>query len=214
MKAKPGESATPFTPLFPADEVPRILDAVIEASANLWKKCDTEIENRITCRLWQQMKRVEPFRDGALHVNYRAAVADSAADRETPEGEADLQVICFRGPDVYFAIEAKRLRVVYPFGRLESGAAEYCLNGMMRFIIGQYAPRMDSGAMLGYVFDGDVPAARNDVSKAIEQRRDKLKLRAGTGLRQSTILPNRAVDETVHEPDKREFTLYHVLVAV
>lgn len=214
MKAEPGENATQFTPLFPADEVPRILDAVIKASANLRKKCDTEIENRITCRLWQHMKRVQPFRDGALHVNYRAAVADSATDRETPEGEADLQVICFHGPDVYFAIEAKRLRVVRPLGRIDSGAGEYCDNGMMRFITCQYSPRMSSGAMLGYVFDGNVPAARSDVSKAIERRRDSLKLRDGTGLRRSATLPNRAVDETVHEPDNREFTLYHVLVAV
>jgi hypothetical protein len=135
-------------------------------------------------------------------------------DADKPAGQIDIKIMCDRGAQVYFAIEAKRLRVSDLFGRIDSGAREYCTHGMMRFITGQYAPRMSSGAMLGYVFDGDVPAARGDIAKAIEQRRDKLKLRDGTGLRRSTLLPNRAVDETVHEPDKRELTLYHVLVAV
>lgn len=214
MTAEDGETVAPFTPLFPADDVPRILNALLEACTGLRKKCDTEIENRVTFRLWQRVRRLEPFRDGPLHIAPQAPIVDSDVEHDTPEGQVDLQVISFRGPHVYFAIEAKRLRVLYPFGRVETGAREYVEKGMMRFVTGQYAPRMNSGAMLGYVFDGDVPAARGAISKAIEQRQNMLRLRQGVGLRRSAILPSRHVDETVHEPNKREFTLYHVIVSV
>lgn len=84
----------------------------------------------------------------------------------------------------------------------------------MRFVIGKYAPRMNSNAMLGYVYDGNTSAARDEVSRMIGQRRDKLRLRDGQGLRRSTILSGREVDETVHNVDTRELTLFHLFVVV
>jgi hypothetical protein len=214
MTAETGDTPAHLTPLFPEDDVPRILTAILQASVGLQKKSATEFEDRVTDRLWKHMRRIEPFRDGPLHISLQAAVLDSDSDRESPEGRADLEVTCGRGPDVYFAIEAKRLRVIRFYERLDTGAREYVVNGMMRFVTGQYAPRMNVGAMLGYVFDGNVTAARDDISRAIEQWCDILKLRQGVGLRRSTILPNRAVDETAHAPDKRELILYHVFVSV
>ena len=214
MTAEERNTTASLTPLFPADDVPRILSALLEACSGLAKKSDTEIEDRVTSRLWKYVRRIEPFRDGPLHINLQAAVLDSASEQESPEGRADFEVICGRGPDVYFAIEAKRLRVRYPDGRVEPYSREYVEAGMMRFVSGQYAPRMNSGAMLGYVFDGDLSTARNDVSKAIEQRREKLRLRSGQGLRRSPILTGRAVDETVHDRGARELILFHLLVPV
>ncbi len=214
MTVERDETPTQFTPLFPADEIPRILDALLEACAGLNKKSDTEIENRLTCRLWQRVRRLEPFRDGPLHITNQVPVADSDIELDTPEGQIDLQVISFQGPHIYFAIEAKRLRVRSKSGRLHTGACEYVKNGMMRFINGQYAPRMNAGAMLGYVFDGNITAAGSDIAKAIKQRCEMLKLRKGTGLRLSKILPHRQITETMHAPDKRTFILYHLLVYV
>ena len=214
MTQEADDGAGQFSPLFPEDDIPAVLNAIKNACVGLLKKSEMEIENRITHRLWQRVKREKPFRDGPLHINFKAAISDSDAQTDTPEGEADLQVICFRGPDVYFAIEAKRLRFCYPSGRFESGSREYVEEGMMRFIAGQYAPRMQVGAMLGYVFDADIAAARVDISKTIKKRRDMLRLNQGTSLRRSAVLPSHAVDETVHSPDKRALILYHVLVPV
>jgi hypothetical protein len=200
---------------FPRRHIRNVLAAVLDACAELKKKTRTDKENWLTRRLHARLIRIFPFRDGPLDIAVQPEVPDIRnVDADRPAGQIDIKVMCGRGAQVYFAIEAKRLRVIDHFGRMDSGAGDYCDNGMMRFITGQYAPSTSAGAMLGYVFDGDVPAARNDVFKAIEQRRDKLRLRDGTALRQSAILATRAVGETVHEPDNRELTLYHVLVAL
>ena len=199
---------------FPRKHVSSVLSAVLAAAATLKKKTETDHENWLTRRLHARLIQHSPFRDGPLNIAVQPEVNCEDIDADRPAGQIDIKVMCGKGAQVYFAIEAKRLRFCFPSGGFEAGAPEYVDNGMMRFVTGQYAPRMKSGAMLGYVFDGNVSAARDDIARAIDRRSDKLCLRQGIGLRQSTILPNHAVDETVHEPGTRELILYHLLVSV
>lgn len=200
--------------LFPGDDVQRVLEALRWSCRDLRKQNDTEFEDRITARLWKGLNRREPFRDGPLHVGLQAAVLDSHSAREAPEGRVDLQVTCGKGPDVYFAIEAKRLRVRHAGGRIQTGAPEYVDEGMMRFVNGQYAPRMSAGSMLGYVFDGNIVRARADVSGAINARRAALRLAAPQILNRSRMPVIPPVDETRHRLPRRNFTLYHMLTPV
>lgn len=208
------ESFTKWGRKFPRKQVQNVLSAIVTASGTLKKKTYTDKENWLTRRLYTRLKQRYPFRDGPLDIDIQSEITNEDIDADRPAGQIDIKVTCCKGVQVYFAIEAKRLRVCDRFGSVETRSPQYVDDGMMRFITGQYAPLMNIGAMLGYVFDGHVATARDSISKTIEKRRNELRLRQGTGLRPSKIMPNRVVDETVHNPDKRELTLYHVLVAV
>jgi len=116
---------------------------------------------------------------------------------------------------VYFAIEAKRLRVCGPDGRVTLyGAREYVTDGMMRFVSGQYAPCMRAGAMLGYVFDGKLGKARSSVEGSMKRNALKLKLVPPHQLVPSSLLPDADVAETYHALMKGRFTIYHLFITV
>jgi hypothetical protein len=187
---------------------------VLAAAATLKKKTPTDKENWLTRRLHARLIKHSPFRDGPLDIAMQSEVGYEDIDADRPEGQIDIKVMCGKGAQVYFAIEAKRLRVCHPSGRFDTGSREYVENGMMRFVSGQYAARMNSGAMLGFVFDGNTEAARIDVLAAVERGRGNLKLCPGPPLRRSTTLPDHTINESEHLSGDRRLTLYHILVAV
>ena len=84
---------------------------------------------------------------------------------------------------------------------------------MMRFVTGQYAPFMETGAMLGYVFDGETGKARSGIDRYVQKKVKELKLKPPGRLLRSQILPE-SIDETHHGLRKRSFTVYHILIAV
>lgn len=76
-------------------------------------------------------------------------------------GRADIRITCGQGIDTDFIVEAKRLFLKRPNGRLNSLVAAYTgEEGMMRFVTGKYAPYQQSSAMLGYVYDIDLAEAQ------------------------------------------------------
>ena len=85
---------------------------------------------------------------------------------------------------------------------------------MMRFITGQYAPFMESGTMLGYVFDGETGKAHSGIDGYVQKKAKELKLKPPGQLLRSQILPDMPIDETSHDLMKRPFTIYHILLAV
>ena len=104
-------SARQFSELFPESELPLILDALRRGCAGLRKTSEAELENQITTRLYKRLARGQPFRDGLLDIRPQVPVVDLATDDDDIAGQVDLMVTCARGTDVYFAIEAKRLRI-------------------------------------------------------------------------------------------------------
>jgi hypothetical protein len=201
--------------LFPAGHIPIILLSIIQAGRTLQKKADQELEDRITLRLYKGLIRIREFRDGPLDIRLQTEIPNNASDTDTPAGRIDLLVSCGHGQEVYFAIEAKKLRVRSPSGRMAfRGNSEYVTKGMMRFVTGQYAPKMEAGAMLGYVFDGEIHKARSSIDQSIQNKALKLKLEPPGRLVQSTILSKDPIDETRHDLLKRHFTIYHVFIAV
>ena len=206
---------TGFRKLFPQHHIPVILLSILQAGSSLYKKSDTDREDWLTTRLHRRIIREPTFRDGPLHISLQPEVVNTDVDRDTDtiEGRLDLQVSCNLGYETYFAIEAKRLHVSLPSGFF-SGGREYVVDGMMRFVTGKYAPFMQAGAMLGYVYDADKDNAHASVNKQIQREAKELKLKAPKKLVQTKILPDYPIDETNHGLDSRLFTLYHIFLVV
>ena len=70
--------------------------------------------------------------------------------------------------DTYLAYECKCLNVVRADGR-RSLATEYVMDGLCRYIRGQYSENLPVGCMLGYVLDGDVAHAASSVRAKIDE---------------------------------------------
>ena len=203
-----------FEVLFPQRHIPIILISIFQAGKTLRKKSPTEIENRLTRRLCIKLNQIQIFRDGPLSIHPQQEILSSDPDKDTPEGYIDILVSCEFGSEVYFAIEAKRLRVRSTSGKMDAGNDDYVNNGMMRFVYGQYAPFMKTGAMLGYVYDKDINNARSGVAGYIKSRGKELKLTSPKHLTRASILPNKPIYETRHALKKRSFVIYHFFLAV
>ncbi|MDY6953022.1 MAG: hypothetical protein SWE60_16050 [Thermodesulfobacteriota bacterium] len=162
------------------------------------------------CKI-QVIKRF-PFRNGPLDIRPQPEIVSADSDEDRASGQIDFLVSCGLGAEVYFAIEAKRLRVRLTSGKLDAGNDDYVNEGMMRFITGQYAPLMNTGAMLGYVYDGNIQKARSGVAGYIEREAVALNLIGRFVC--SAIVPKQPIDETQHALKNRPFTIYHLFLAV
>ena len=208
-----------WVPLFPAEEIPFILAAVLRCSATLRKKHPTEYENRISNRLRKLLIRDPDLRQRPIELDREAPLYDDDGDEENPIGRPDFRFLYSTGtrkPWPYFAIEAKRLHVALPSGP-DSCVHEYVSDrqGMMCFIEQRYAQGLDSGGMLGYVFDGNVEVARTSVAASIEASREKLKTAHPFKLVFSSVVSGDSrVSETTHALAHGDFIIYHLFVAV
>jgi len=215
----PGDEAAKWIPLFPKEKIPFILRAVLRCSATLRKKNATEHETKINNRLRKLLMRDAELRKCPIHLDPEAYVYDDDGDDENAIGRLDFRFLYSTGarhPWPYFAIEAKRLHVMFPSG-WKSLVSEYVTNrqGMMCFIEQRYSKGLDSGGMLGYVFDGNREAARTSVSELIEENRKELKAVSPFKLVGSSELSGESrVFETIHALANRDFIIYHLFVAV
>jgi len=203
-----------FRVLFPQRHIPIILISILQAGKTLRKKSPNEIENRLTRRFCIKLNQIQIFRDGPLSIHPQQEILSSDPDKDTPEGYIDILVSCEFGSEVYFAIEAKRLRVRSASGKMDAGNDDYVNDGMMRFVSGQYAPFMKTGAMLGYVYDKDINKARSGVAGYIKSRVKELKLISPKQLTKASIVPDKPIYETRHGLKKRTFFIYHIFLSV
>jgi hypothetical protein len=204
----------PFRVLFPQRHVPIILISIFQAGKTLRKKTANDLEDWISRRLYWRLIRIYPFRDGPLDIRLQPEIVSVDSDENTPVGKIDFVVSCGLGAEIYFAIEAKRLRVRSTSGKMDAGNDDYVNDGMMRFVSGQYAPFMKTGAMLGYVYDRDIKKARTGVAGYIKSRGKELKLTSPKPLTRASLLPDKAIYETRHSLKKRPFLIYHIFLAV
>jgi hypothetical protein len=203
-----------FRVLFPQRHIPIILISILQAGENLRKKTTNDLEDWISRRLYWRLIRIYPFRDGPLDIRLQPEIVSVDSDENAPAGKIDFVVSCGRGAEIYFALEAKRLRVRSTRGKMDAGNDDYVNDGMMRFVSGQYAPFMKAGAMLGYVYDRDFNKARLGVGGYIKSRAKELKLTSPKQLSRASILPDKAIYETRHGLKRRSFILYHIFLAV
>jgi hypothetical protein len=79
--------------------------------------------------------------------------------------------------DVYLACECKRLNVPYKSGT-RGLVGEYVVDGLMRFVTGQYASGLPLAMMLGYVMNANLDHARKGLRRAMAVRSKVIMLKA------------------------------------
>ncbi len=220
---------------FPEDEIPFILAAVLRCMTMVKKETECERENPITIRLWKKLRLDAELNKRPTHLDPEAWELDEE-DADGKIGRLDLRFLFSTGslkPWPCFAIEAKRLHVTFPSAGWTSLVSEYVTSdtrkpvkdeqGMMCFISGRYSRGLRAGAMLGYVLDGNVNAARTSIATTIQQHAKKLKLSSPGWVADSSVMPNSGISESLHDlADKIDlddscpgrFTIFHMLVPV
>lgn len=198
---------------FPEDLVPKILDLVLEAWEKFPKPKRNAREVPTTRALRPFLIRTKNFRRLPLRIDREDPEDD--LDRGVEKGRIDLRLtpaISAR-EEVYFAFECKRLNA-FVGGEIKSLSWEYVVDGMMRFVTAQYSATQSHGGMIGYVLDGDVTSAINNVRGSIRTRQADLHI-PGTGdLDQSSMRPSRAeLRETRHHLPGRVLSLHHMFLA-
>lgn len=204
-----------WSDLFPNDLIPDILDWIADAWAATNHPRTNEIENedRITRRLCVQLVKLKRERKHLLPFGLTSQ-CELLDDDGGIIGRIDITLHHGWSESVYFALECKRLCVSFPSG-WASCASDYVLNGMMRFVSGQYSIGLRCGAMLGYVMDGDTNRAVMCVGVAVNERHSMLSLDATDGLKSSSLRPaSPNIRETVHRLSDRTLVLHHMFLAV
>ncbi len=206
-------SAQECVRLFPSDQIPGILNVLLDCTSTLQKLTETEREDDLSDRLMYHLRHDSWMRSAPFTLAREFRVYGDCIYEAGHSGRIDICFICAGGDQTYFAIEAKNLHVTYPSG-WKSRIAEYVTGdqGMMCFVTSKYSSMQQAGAMLGYVFDGQTSKARKGISRAIDANSSKLKVSGKCELIPSNIVER--VDETRHQFDKRPFTIYHLLVPV
>lgn len=211
---------------FPDEEISHILAALLRCSSDLRKAESCEHENRLTVRLAKLLSLDATMLKRPVHLDWE--VWEIGMEKAELLGRLDLRYLYSTGvqhPWPCFAIEAKRLHVTFPKGGWKSLVSEYVTGdtgksaeeeqGMMCFVTGRYSGGLRSGAMLGYVYDGDVERARIAIHKAIVEHSAKLRFSTSEQIKVSAIVPNELrITESVHELPQRQFRIFHVLFGV
>ena len=148
--------------------------------ANIWPKCldfmpSQPDENFITINLVNCLSK-DPQVRRRFYVEYQYEPFGSMPEGAAySKGKIDMAVRWNNDREKYLAYECKRLNVVRNCIR-DPQSTQYVMNGLLRFITGQYAKNLPVGCMLGYVLDGDVEFADSRVREAITAKKDKIGL--------------------------------------
>ena len=178
---------------FPVSLVPQILHLVLDS----WKNFRTGKANEvpITQEFLVTLQKNQESSKLPFLIDLEVILLNE--DGTQQQGRLDLRFIHGYRRKVYFSIECKRLRINPPSG-FKSLAGDYVTDGMYRYFNDQYAKGLDEGGMLGYVMDGKVDDAIEDVRRAIKNRRMDLYMVVGETLRCSSFFSCRQVKETFH----------------
>lgn len=210
--------AASFIPLFPEEEIPFILQAVLRCGKLVWKKTPREREDPITDRLRALLDRDSVMRSRPVEIQREVSIYDRKKFKVKQLGRTDIVFLFSTGvnkPWPYYTIECKRLYVTRLDARVDSLIAEYVTShqGMRCFVDQRYATDLGHGAMLGYVFDGEVAKARDQVAQSIRKHHVALKAQ-----REGEMLPSGLQIEDVHETRHliggKDFVIHHLFIAV
>ena len=162
------------------------------------------------CRLLRQNRN-----SGSLpfQIHIQMVELDPAAGQDQGRMDIAFSPLVPR-EDVYFSLECKRLNVVNG-KRVRAYSREYVVFGMVRFIRGQYAAMVRHGGMLGYVLDGNVNRAIQNVGGAIQTHHLDLGMESPGEMLPSSIRPGDSRIRETHHTRQRNvspFLIHHILV--
>ncbi|MBC8128242.1 MAG: hypothetical protein H8M99_13960, partial [Gloeobacteraceae cyanobacterium ES-bin-144] len=119
-----GDASEWVIPLFPEEEIPHILSAILRCLNGFHKLDPLEYETSLTKRLLKRLRGDKNLRDRPVWPD-REAIHDDEDSGD--EGRLDLRFMLLdakQKPPPYFAIEAKRLHVSFQSG-WEALASKY-----------------------------------------------------------------------------------------
>jgi hypothetical protein len=199
--------------VFPEDLVPSILDLVWTTWQSFPKPAAKEHEVPITRRFRCALKQAKDYIRLPVRIDREPAEDDPATAQEL--GRIDLRFSPAGSAleEVYFAFECKRLNATEN-GTRRPRASEYVTEGMIRFVIGQYATAMRHGGMIGYVLGGNCDHAIGLVAQNIGAKKVALRMR-DSGLAASSLRQDNAmIRETMHDLGRAEiFRLHHLFLS-
>ena len=194
--------------------VPDILDLVISTWEAMPPPASNAREDPTTKALYRCLRQNRDSNDLPFRIDTQLVELDPAAGED--QGRMD---IAFSPPipreDIYFCLECKRLNVVND-GRVRPYTSEYVTHGMLRFVRGQYAARVKHGGMLGYVLDGNVARAIQNISGIIRNRFQELRMEPPGEMLPSSVRPNDSkLRETHHSRphNSDSFQIHHIFAA-
>lgn len=211
-----GEANDLYEELFPRGLVPQVLRLVVDTWHEFEKPLDDEDEPKITNRFVRALQGAGRRRQCRFRI--MPHVKDlQGLDDETGKGFVEIDIYVPHGYDsrCFFGIEAKKLNTGRSKGKWQSQAGAYAgRDGMGCFVDGRYADRQVEAAMVGYVMDGNCERATLEISRAIDERADALRVSNPCSLHAAVHIPDHPhAFETRHGLDRGEFTIYHVLLA-
>lgn len=200
------------------DQAPKLLKLVAAAWKRIPPGSPDEKEDDITKRLCLALQRSRTARKLMFYVHPQVVELDSETGEEF--GRMDIAFYPTNQPwvpreDIYFCLECKRLNVIKN-GKPRGYWSEYVSLGMARFVTGQYSRVVRHGAMIGYVRDGDVAGAMDQVEENIKSRHKELEMDAPGTFVSNGFLPRTATARETHHRrprDKYVFRLHHLFMA-
>jgi hypothetical protein len=159
-------------------------ERLLQRVLHLWPACVALLpgqpdEDSITINLVQLLSKDADVRRICHWVEYQYEPFGTHPNgTKFSKGKIDVAILLDWERERYVAYECKRLNVISKGGR-SSLATRYVNDGMMRFMTEQYAEALPVGCMLGYVLDGDLAFALNQVSAAINAQKAALSLVVG-----------------------------------
>jgi hypothetical protein len=165
-------------------------------------------ENFITYRFYDALctEKSRQTNQGQLFIYSLSSQSSETDGRGNLLGIPDIIVTFNNDERNRFVLEAKLLN---KNGVGLQGA--YVEKGMMRFIRKRYAAGTMSGGMIGYVFDGNISAAKCNVTDKIVEKNKQLRIKRNTSLQNSDL--HESVYVTLHERDEQIiFTIYHIFL--
>ncbi len=197
--------------------LPDILWLVIDTWESLPRPFVSDKEDQITVLLCRALKDNRTVRELPFYVHTQMVELDPAPDQELGRLDIAFLPTGLAGPPsetVYFCLECKRLNVVRN-GLARPGGSDYVVNGMLRFVSGQYARAVHHGGMLGYVLDGDILAAMANVESNIRNHHTALRMDAPGVMAPSSVLANQEwARETLHRRpgETGRFRIHHLFL--
>jgi|SRR6266496_4308662 len=209
-------NADGYFEFFPEELIPNGLHLALDAWSKLPSSAKAGKEDKITGRLASVMKKEKKARRLAFSIHFQAIPLG-------PDGPVaariDFKFLAGFDEDAYFAFECKRLRIPRASGLDHNTDSYVGPEGMERFVAGKYSPGQHHGAMLGYVMDGDVGAAKSSVLSLVQSRKGQLKLISGVQWEVSRFLPTEpCIQQTRHrrklkKDGESDFSLQHMFLA-
>jgi hypothetical protein len=195
------------------DMVPVILELVLESWPRVTAFAPDEREDPITDDLCRALRKNKKARSLPFNIYVQMVELEPAEGED--EGRMDIAFNPHGAEEeIYFCLEGKRLNVVKN-GQPRPYASEYVKSGMMRFVTGRYAKDVHHGGMAGYVMDGNLPMAIQNVEKNIRSNHLDLGMIPPGELADSSILTIDArARETSHirKPTKDAFKIHHLFL--